>query len=1229
MTVKSGYLNNPPKVIVIEGDNRPGSYPGLSSPRDISRSGETTRPYRDDISPASRSPYATGKINFLRDTPYPATTITITSSSGKISVFTFTRAMVTTSAYDINISDLPRGGTRATSESIRVANQVADRFVSAVSRVPECEITAEKGLSSGEVILRQTIPGSAGNTTITTTVSSARMSVKSFSGGSNVEVRYPYGIPLSDTDPQSSEIIRRFIKSERSGTLSAPGDPDPMRFTAPADQHPYTLHSPYNESNSEQSFGANGGSDTYGTQTELYSNFFTRGSTLGPLDEPLWVKDKIEIDLTPVSETSLLSTTGSSTPGPSSNFPMAYFSFDTRRWEPIGFGHGRNLPAGATTLQENLERQYLGFSQGWGNNLENSSTSQVEILDPQLLSTYTGTKKVFKESGWFSPIDTFGFPLHPKYHATGSQQLNVTSLIDRPFLIEKIVYEFSASMPNLQSSLSAGNFYLGGGGAFFILNQRKANPDPGQENSYTNTYVSEKTSPNREFGTPRDGGSDGPSGDFYSFHYENGSIPRTMQLSTSGPSVYVDTIRDLVTFARVGTVWDTYDDEIDQFLEPGFPHPANFMDLAINVSAGGTFSGKYTVAAPVRAPSQNSAIANIEIGSPPVSPNNITSVWAAKDSSTRNSIDISTGRSHTAEFFGPEISYRCKGWATSKLIFAPKSDNIASPYLILPGDKLVFGWQSPMSYILNDIDKSKTLKILPGAGKLTLYGSYLQDNKPVHNIYKDQLISDSIHEAIPAGPAVLDKFDTEPTIVFSGSMREEYVRGEMFERRSTWYGDTSLIPVSVDSKKVRKVRGRASDGNLGKRASFFRNIRLFQTDEQYYDSMQPDPVKSLLHYNGSTNFIIKNYLPDFPTLPRVNFLFLGAPGDTIVPGISPTAAALAAGTNRVHIGSFPFDPSLYNGIERVRKINSRNFTNARENCFDIVTNTALPSQKIDVIGYNAITTTGTSILILPGGLSKNGISGLGPKNTKFFYPQSSALTLDPLSPSFSEYLDTNPSDSDTGAYGAIGKVFYGDLFDGVWNFIDKELDLNNINYHLSRMLGCFGDGFMKMTQYYSHLFVPGTIPRSPAPPPPDDFTRIPVPTTLDWPYNTPGSGSDNTLYGQIYRGTRYGLINPTPLYPSCVFSGTGYGQFRDLLEQRHFSVFEAQEGSEDGVPVKVAFIDRETGTELPVGEYSGTNSINLSPYCTSSLPYFDGHVRDRDLPLPEQSIYYVPVFPTF
>jgi hypothetical protein len=1146
MTVKSGYLNNPPKVIIIGDDNKAGSYPGLSSPRDISASPDTTRPYRDHVVPAIHSPYASARVRFLSNFPEANSTITLTSSSGKVSTFTFkSRSPFSTPLGDYDVNLYRSRYASEPFDNLEAAVFSSQKFVETVSKVPECQITAELGSLPGEVILRQAIPGTAGNTSISTTVLSTRASVENFSGGSSVEVRYPYGVALSDTDSQTSEIIRRFIKSERSGTLSAPGDADPMRFTAPADQHPYTLYRPYDESHSQQSFGVPGGSEEYGTQVQLYDEFFTRGSTLGPLDEPLWVKDKIEIDLTPTTTTTLKYTNTASIP----TYGMAYYNFSQRRWEGVGTGYSSNdayaLGAGSSFA---FDVFHAGFSQ----------------------SCFMGYPAT--ESGWASCTDTFGFPVHPKYHATSSQTLGVSSLVDRPFVVEKIVYEFSGSsggsaqiIPDNHPIATLNKMINNCGGTFFILNQRVANPDPGQDTSYTSYYYADDGADT--YASPGWTGplnDEPPRGEIYT-----SSLPVNRVISRGGPPVYVNTVRDLVTFARVGAVWSDYDSEIVQNLDsPGDDHPAKFMDLAIEVPNSGTYGGYFTVATEVKSPQFNNTFSIYIVTSS-------LRVFTSKQSNTRNSLDLPTGRALSSEYcssFPLKTKMGISGNADQVVTFY-ESDANSSPYLILPGDSLVFGWQAPASF--SHLYDGESFSIGPGKGKLILYGSYLRDNKPVHDIYKDQLISDSVHEAIPAGPAVLDMFDTEPTMVYSGSLREEYITGSMLEisgRTITGVTDPN------DLTSVRMVTARASDGNLGRRASFFRNYRIASEGEQFYDSMQPNPLDILFTYGGGDGRTVNiNGATCLLSLPGETYYDAGV-YDSTINQIS----------NKNFIGSFPFE-TKYNQIQRVKSINSKVINSKKFETFDLSSGASalLKVSGIAFVTGSLLGDGSTSNLVLDHGILS--------KTNNTFKTDSQVIFIE------TSLSDTNP------------------VKNNPQTLLSDNASISGINYHLSRFMGCFGPGYMGLIQYEnirSVLF----------------FTNFP------------------SLSKMIYRGCKYGLINPTPLQSSAVYVGTRFGQFRDMLEQRPLSVFQSGEEADyrglsltgygrsslfpspsseiPQYPVLVKFIDRSTGAALPEGNYSGTNSINLSPYCTSSLPYFDGEVKDRGLPLPEQSIYYTPVFPS-
>ena len=51
----SGYLNNPVRTVIIDRDNRPGSYPTHASPIDLRRpeSADLMAPFRDDLTIAT------------------------------------------------------------------------------------------------------------------------------------------------------------------------------------------------------------------------------------------------------------------------------------------------------------------------------------------------------------------------------------------------------------------------------------------------------------------------------------------------------------------------------------------------------------------------------------------------------------------------------------------------------------------------------------------------------------------------------------------------------------------------------------------------------------------------------------------------------------------------------------------------------------------------------------------------------------------------------------------------------------------------------------------------------------------------------------------------------------------------------------------------------------------------------------------------------------------------
>lgn len=113
-----------------------------------------------------------------------------------------------------------------------------------------------------------------------------------------------------------------------------------------------------------------------------------------------------------------------------------------------------------------------------------------------------------------------------------------------------------------------------------------------------------------------------------------------------------------------------------------------------------------------------------------------------------------------------------------------------------------------------------------------------------------------------------------------------------------------------------------------------------------------------------------------------------------------------------------------------------------------------------------------------------------------------------------------------------------------------------------------------------------------------------------------GRYDSTTAYysGAEIRGWRHGVLSGFPLRTTAVFRRDRFGQFRDMLEQRLDTKFFTSGSTGINTttsPVNVRFVDSDDRITAP--EY--TLSSNLSFECTSSLPFFDGEVRNREEPI--------------
>lgn len=532
--------------------------------------------------------------------------------------------------------------------------------------------------------------------------------------------------------------------------------------------------------------------------------FYATGSAVTDVGEgftsPLWSKNKIEIDISVANtctsnffiSSGYYPTANASPSTQNQNYNMCYYNFENKTWEGLGLGY----PFGFTSLT----RPDVPLSLFNRNFIYDNS--QTIGFSPGIVN-FHGTLADFKTqvSGIFEfqasagePVTNFGFPYHPKFHATSSQLLNLSQYITEPFLLEKIVVELSAAYTVYADIYNTASYEVPSGittitsitqstlpcaiNNFFILNQRS--------NNILSNYVE----------------TTGFSNSFF-----NTSLPTTKTLSFNGPNTYVTTVRDLITWGgissfaqnmltssfRVGVGGNSSNGGNVYYIVSGTNvpflsySPKELMTRDYNISSSqeahddlrplSWVKNVYMELPTKVATSINKIASNSTQGIYMSQMNfgNNTLLYQSfinlkYDGGGRNALGmaISNGRNYVSPVnalqFDKSAGEFDAGFniGSIKLI---KSENHYkyNPYILLPTDQLIFGWQQPMlnyTYISgsgvehggNQINIKSGLfsdiSFLPGPAKVTLYGSYIREGKEYNEGTNQLLSSDSIHEVI-------------------------------------------------------------------------------------------------------------------------------------------------------------------------------------------------------------------------------------------------------------------------------------------------------------------------------------------------------------------------------------------------------------------------------------------------------------------------------------------------
>lgn len=526
---------------------------------------------------------------------------------------------------------------------------------------------------------------------------------------------------------------------------------------------------PFNDSLYVEQGGRNESAEFYQTGSRLADVGF--GFT-----SPLKSKTAFQIDVSASVNTTLkLSSstglTGGDTDGVGS-YPMAYYNFVEKTWEPVGLGVSFDDSASGN---HNYATQMLGFSP----------------------SSLNGSDVILNPSQSCIPFDQFGFPVHPKFHATSSQVLHMSGLIDRPFVLEKIVIECSASYSGTTVFVPESE---GSWNTFFVLNQR------GPANLHL-TFDDQI---------------------FNQAQTITASLPASLQLSRGASPVEVNDLRDIVSWLQVSSFTDIVNSSSADF--------KNFAERELTIFGSAistSWSGSIELSGTAKVPAVSSYHSYFADPSAEESP-------VLYRFGGRGNVGRASGRDLVSGFVSnPNVATFADPLGTVAVKARQMSGT--SPYVLFPEDKLVFGWQAPWVADMDAVDNDDRprLTLNAGPGRITLYGSMVREGKEFHDTLNQPLTSLAVHESLQSGIPVFDQFDVEFHEAMSGSYLGNFVTGTMAVGSAT----RGIAASTVVSSGVFDDAVGTPDHELSvsKVSGFSRAVKLVSDNERFFDTLLPKP----------------------------------------------------------------------------------------------------------------------------------------------------------------------------------------------------------------------------------------------------------------------------------------------------------------------------------------------------------------------------------------------------
>jgi hypothetical protein len=492
-------------------------------------------------------------------------------------------------------------------------------------------------------------------------------------------------------------------------------------------------------------------------ETNQSGSFWITGSKAKDVGEgfeqPLWAKTKIEIDITPSQKCGLQANDSiEPTASLNDNFMMGYWNKNAKLWQGIGSGkrfYSHFLAELSESAATNLNQEVVLTPF-----LEDSSTT-IGFHWTHGYSTAGGGAATGFPLDTFRglPINNYGFPFHPKFHATSSNLIPMSDYIDKPFLLEKIVLIFSASFSFGDGRIGFNSGALDTWAAnlmttFFILNQR---------NNFSFDFTEQYSITSRSFGARN------PQKWTREFIVPTQSDPNYINSETGLP---INTTRDLLTFMQTSTTNTTrldlpnpdYNALAKEWTKQGAGGDIHKWSQFLTLSASTKMQYEY----------DSQPVEFCVYTDPAQDDDNDYVAYTFSQNyfnSTRNGAPQISGRGLLNELRTPTIISSTYYSADQTTIVVREDRKANNPYFLHPEDNLILGWQLPASQFIsyyksqgigNDIVNAP---FLTGSGftfefdnmvpqKVILYGSQIKEGKEHHDTLNQLLVANNVHEEI-------------------------------------------------------------------------------------------------------------------------------------------------------------------------------------------------------------------------------------------------------------------------------------------------------------------------------------------------------------------------------------------------------------------------------------------------------------------------------------------------